>query len=200
MDHRCFGLTKNLNRCQRRGDWRFFCPEHTKQPIVWIVFLVFTIGAGSASIISYLKERSFQDQIHNNYTLTAKQKAIFVETLKRAKDPKEVIKLGCAGNDANACVFAGQLFGLFREAGWVVEGNKVERVMLGVPLPGIALFRRGEGKLDPSNPKSGLWVKQTDSLSIVRASFKKVGFSVESKAEAKFIEDVIGVFVGPYPQ
>ena len=120
--------------------------------------------------------------------------------LKRAKDPKEKIKLGCAGNDENACVFAGQLFGLFREAGWVVEGNKVGRVMLGIPLPGIALFRRGEGKLDSSNPKSGLWVKQTDSLSIVRTSFEKVGFPTEIMAEAKFTENVIGVFVGPYPQ
>ncbi len=185
---------------QRKGNWRFFCPEHSKQPIVWIVFLVFTIGAGTASIVSYLSEKPIQNQIHENYKLTVEQKTMFVEMLRKAKDPTEVIKLGCAGNDENACVFAGQLFGLFREAGWVVEGNKVERVMLGIPMPGIALFRRGEGKLDPSNPKSGLWVKQTDSLSVVRASFEKVGFSTETRAEAKFAENVIGVFVGPYPQ
>lgn len=55
-------------------------------------------------------------------------------------------------------------------------------------------------KIDPSNSKSGLWVKQTNSLSIVRASFEKIGFSTETRADAKFTENVIGVYVGPYPQ
>lgn len=48
----CHGLTRNLNWCQRTGDWRWFCPEHRKQPIVWATFLVFTIVAGIASIRS----------------------------------------------------------------------------------------------------------------------------------------------------
>lgn len=200
MNNQCLGLTKNINRCQRKGDWRLFCPEHRRQPIAWIIFLVFTIGAGTASILSYISNNPAQNQIQNSYRLTIEQNSIFSEILKKAKDPKESIKLGCAGNDENACVFAGQLFGLFRESGWIVEGNVVERVALGVPLPGIALFRRGEGKLDPSNPKSGLWIKHTYGLSIVQSSFEKIGLSTETKAEAKFDENVIGVFVGPYPQ
>jgi len=130
VNYQCFGLTKNLNRCQRRGEWRFFCPEHSKQPIAWIIFLVFTIGAGTASILSYVSEKPTQEHIQSSYRLTVEQKIIFTEMLKKAKEPKEVIKLGCAGGDEDACVFAGQLFDLFREAGWLVEGNKVERVML----------------------------------------------------------------------
>lgn len=55
MNRRCFGLTKNLNRCQRRGDWLFFCPEHRKQPIAWVTFFVFTVIAGTASIYSVLR-------------------------------------------------------------------------------------------------------------------------------------------------
>ena len=48
----CIGRTKNLNRCLRKGHWRWFCPEHKKQPLVWLFGLVFTVIAGSASIYS----------------------------------------------------------------------------------------------------------------------------------------------------
>ena len=52
---RCFGLTTSLNRCQRSGSWRFFCPEHKKQPLIWVFTFIFTIGGGTASIYSVLK-------------------------------------------------------------------------------------------------------------------------------------------------
>lgn len=51
---RCFGLTRNLNRCGRIGDWRFFCYEHKKQPLAWMAFFTFTVLGGAASIISYV--------------------------------------------------------------------------------------------------------------------------------------------------
>lgn len=49
---RCWAITRNLNRCQRTGEWRFFCEEHRRQPVCWIVFLIFTVIAGIASIRS----------------------------------------------------------------------------------------------------------------------------------------------------
>ncbi len=48
----CWGLKRNLTRCQRTGDWRLFCDEHKRQPLVWLFTLVFTVIAGSASIYS----------------------------------------------------------------------------------------------------------------------------------------------------
>jgi hypothetical protein len=51
-ENRCFGITRNLHRCGRSGDWRLFCPEHRRQPIAWLVFLVFTVVAGFSSIKS----------------------------------------------------------------------------------------------------------------------------------------------------
>jgi hypothetical protein len=48
----CFGLTRTLRRCGRRGSWRFFCDDHRRQPVAWIFFLVFTVIAGTASIYS----------------------------------------------------------------------------------------------------------------------------------------------------
>jgi hypothetical protein len=53
---RCWGRTKSLNRCGRIGDWRFFCHEHKKQPIIWLFVLIFTVIAGTASILSYLSK------------------------------------------------------------------------------------------------------------------------------------------------
>lgn len=52
---RCYGLTRNLTRCNRRGEWKLFCNEHRRQPLAWVVFIIFTIIAGAASIYSVLQ-------------------------------------------------------------------------------------------------------------------------------------------------
>ena len=52
--HRCIGITANLRRCGRIGDWRFFCGDHSRQPLVWLFTLVFTVIAGTASIYSVM--------------------------------------------------------------------------------------------------------------------------------------------------
>jgi hypothetical protein len=54
---RCWGLTRNLQLCGRRGDWHLFCDEHRRQSLGWICFLVFTVLAGRASILSYVEQR-----------------------------------------------------------------------------------------------------------------------------------------------
>lgn len=52
----CFGLARNLNRCGRIGDWTVFCNEHHKQWISWVIFIVFTVGSGTLSIISFFDD------------------------------------------------------------------------------------------------------------------------------------------------
>jgi hypothetical protein len=47
---RCLGFTRNWNRCNRKGDWIFFCLEHRLQPLAWLFVFVFTVLAGVASI------------------------------------------------------------------------------------------------------------------------------------------------------
>ena len=51
---KCLGLARNFRRCNRQGDWRFFCHDHAKQPLGWLFVLIFTVGGGTASILSYL--------------------------------------------------------------------------------------------------------------------------------------------------
>jgi hypothetical protein len=49
---RCWGWTRNLRRCGREGNWKLFCDDHRRQPVVAIFILVFTVVAGAASIYS----------------------------------------------------------------------------------------------------------------------------------------------------
>src|SRR5216683_3003548 len=49
VQRRCWGLAANLHRCRRVGQWRFFCHEHSRQPLIWIFIGIFTIGAALAT-------------------------------------------------------------------------------------------------------------------------------------------------------
>lgn len=49
---RCWGLTRNLHRCRRTGQWGFFCDEHRRQPFIWLSFVVFTVLGSIASMQS----------------------------------------------------------------------------------------------------------------------------------------------------
>lgn len=53
-NNRCFGITRNLHRCSREGDWKLFCAEHSRQWFGWLFTLIFTVGAGAASISSVM--------------------------------------------------------------------------------------------------------------------------------------------------
>lgn len=37
------------------GEWKLFCREHRRQPLVWVTFIIFTVIAGTASIYSALQ-------------------------------------------------------------------------------------------------------------------------------------------------
>src|SRR5579864_194392 len=49
---RCWGVTRNLHRCGRCGEWKLFCEDHKRQPLIAASFLLFTVIAGTASIYS----------------------------------------------------------------------------------------------------------------------------------------------------
>ncbi|EGQ8020001.1 hypothetical protein KIN38_22450 [Vibrio sp. B511a] len=53
-NQRCFGRNSNRSRCGRHGEWRFFCSEHKNQWLGWLAFLIFTVLAGTASIVGWL--------------------------------------------------------------------------------------------------------------------------------------------------
>lgn len=77
---RCCGITRNLRRCGRRGPWRLFCDDHRLQPIVWVVFLVCTVGGGIASIYSALnKSQTNTSHPLPNQSNTAEEVKLFIQ-------------------------------------------------------------------------------------------------------------------------
>ena len=65
---RCFGFSSNLKLCKRQGSWWFFCHDHKRQWLIWISFVVFTMGGGGASILGVIKstpDLAIAEQINN---------------------------------------------------------------------------------------------------------------------------------------
>lgn len=63
MERRCHGRNKNLSRCARYGEWRYFCADHTKQPLVALYVFVFTILTGGVTFLSELREQGIIDTV-----------------------------------------------------------------------------------------------------------------------------------------
>lgn len=52
---KCLGFNRNLRRCGRSGESWGFCHDHSRQPIIWICFVVFTVLAGTLQIVSVIR-------------------------------------------------------------------------------------------------------------------------------------------------
>lgn len=65
-EKRCLGITRNFHRCSRNGEWRFFCNDHKKQPLIWLSFLIFTVLGSIASIYSvfFSSSHDLNDEIN----------------------------------------------------------------------------------------------------------------------------------------
>jgi len=128
------------------------------------------------------------------HTLSDKERSQFEEPLRYQTEPREDIQIICAQNDERACVYAAQFVGLFREAGWRVQNNRAEPVHMNNPESGIVLFKRGVGKLDPNNWRSGLWTALTASVVDVRRSFVNIGIEAEMEGNPELPEGMISVY------
>ncbi|MBI4465788.1 MAG: hypothetical protein HY647_13875 [Acidobacteria bacterium] len=130
------------------------------------------------------------------HMLTERERYNFEKPLTEQKEAREEVQLACPQADENTCIYAAQFINFFREAGWKVQGNVVERGMLGSPLPGVILVKRGTGQLDPNNWRSGLWMRFSPSLESVRQAFVNIGVEPDSIVDANLSENVIRVYIG----
>lgn len=121
----------------------------------------------------------------------------FQAPLKRQIDPKERIQILCPPDDESSCVYAGQFVNVFRDAGWTVENNGVQRVAMQLPTAGVSILTRGEGQLDPNNWRSGLWQTWTPSFISVCQSFEGIGIEPEAYATLQQHPDEIALYFGP---
>jgi hypothetical protein len=130
------------------------------------------------------------------HTLSVQERYSFEKPLSEQKEPREEIQILCAEGDEPSCLYGGQFVNLFREAGWKVQNNRIERVRLNNPSAGIVLFKHGTGKLDPDNWQSGLWTALTASLVDVRRAFVNIGIEPESASNPELREGVISIYFG----
>ena len=199
--------------------WIVFTPSGTQQAIVRRLGLhptMFVLGMVALLWVAALLPAQRR-------LLSKPESERFVEALKSASLPHQEVQLGCPLADEDACLVAGQLLRLFRRAGWVVQRDRVARVQLGKPSPGIVVMMKptapkGPGYRVPasevpaalrgSEPQDdfapipgepGKWVKRTPSLIAVEAAFASVGLPVRRRADdgRDLPENVIGIYVGP---
>jgi hypothetical protein len=68
---RCWGRTKNLRRCERIADWRFFCPDHIWQPITLVILILVLVIVATSGISSYMTgqygrtNKTLQESVNN---------------------------------------------------------------------------------------------------------------------------------------
>ena len=130
------------------------------------------------------------------HTFNQRERYAFEKPLQEQKEPRETITLSCPAADENTCVYAAQFVDMFREAGWKIQNNAVERVTLGRAYPGVILVKHGTGKLDPNNWRSGLWTQMSPSLEHVRQAFINVGIEPDSIADEALPQDMLRVYFG----
>jgi hypothetical protein len=164
-----------------------------KLPIIFRVILTLAVIAIVVSLAWSPVVKEYQKE---HFVVDS---ARFINILKAQSADRYRIRIGCAPTSEEACVVAGHFLDFFREAGWLVEGNSVQRTMLGKPEAGILLFLHGAGTIDPTNPRSGLWVLQSDSLNTIRRAFREIRLRAGERADSDIPQGVIAVYFGYNP-
>lgn len=131
--------------------------------------------------------------------LSDKETKAFADSISKPPAGAEQLRLGCPQTSEEICITAGQFLPLFQRAGWTVEGNQIQRLLLPKPVSGVALFRHGEGTPVPSNPDLGLWIKQSPGLIQIVGAFKGLHMPPQQAADASMPDGVIGIYFGPAP-
>lgn len=131
------------------------------------------------------------------HILTDVERERFEEPLKQQTDERYTIQLTCPSADESICVYAAQFINLFREAGWKVQNNQVQRVVLGVPYEGIRIFAYVEKYPEPDAPVgSGVWTKVSTSLISVYRSFHAISIEPEEGIRNDMKENVLTIYFG----
>jgi len=175
-------VTWLLGKCQTTDDYGN--PIHILALLILVSIIAF-IGHGIWPPI-------------RRHQLDDKDRAKFEKPLKDQTRDRFTVILSCPSDDEQVCVYGAQYINIFREAGWTVQNNQIERATLGVPYNGIRLF-----SYVPNYPKSdapvnsGVWTKITPSLISVYSAFSAIGIEADSGIRNDVPENFLTVYFGP---
>jgi hypothetical protein len=130
------------------------------------------------------------------HALATGEIAAFEAPLRAQRSQREEIVFACPAADENACVYATQFPDYFREAGWSVPRNGIERVTLGVAYAGIVIVTHADAKPDFTKPGSGVWVAMTPSLASVYEAFHNVGIEADDISDTDLPGTTLRIYVG----
>jgi hypothetical protein len=150
------------------------------KPIL-LKFLVFVLVAATLGIglTLYRMYTNSQKPLHS---FSAKERNEFVASLKAAGAPSQSVWLACPDGREDICQLVRQFIGMFKEAGWRVEENRVVTWNPAHPLGGVHLILNSEEKINSS---------------VVKNSFTSLGIPVQFATAPDVPRNSIGIFFGP---
>ena len=139
-------------------------------------------------------------RLHSNRSwlvLNGQERQGFINVLAAQYESREKIRLGCPAAREDICVLVTPFIEAFKLGHFIVENDRVDRVIPGKPSTGVVLFKYGHADgFNPQDPSQGIWVTQTRSLNTVAMAFKEIGINAGNAADQNMPVDVIGVYFG----
>ncbi len=173
-------------------------PERNRLRLASVFVIAFVIAAG----FIWQSRIEWHSVPHGLWlALTDDEKHKFVEVLLSQTETRERIMIACPPMNEQLCISATPFVDLFKRGRFIVENDRVDRVILGKPSAGVTLFKYGHADaFDPQDPDQGKWVRQTASLLTVQQAFDAIGIEVKQVADESFPPDIIGIFFGVEPR
>jgi hypothetical protein len=137
------------------------------------------------------------------YDLSGDAGKNFEEALKKQKEHREVIRVGCTAWSEESCVAAGKFLIVFSRAGWVIDSKQVFRMQPQIPVEGVALVsndpKAEEGAKDLP-PHLGVWHKVNASEQTFYWAFRGLGIPISSSIDSSLPDGTLGIYFGSEPQ
>jgi len=147
--------------------------------------------------------------------------AAFLEVLKAQTEPRCMVRIGCPADSERVCVVAERFLDLFKEAGWIVEGDSVQRLPIAESEAGILLRLHGTETIHPTPGRvvegdsvqrrllgtgilptyrrSGLAALQSPSLITILNAFAEVGETADLRADEGMPSGIVAIHFGYSP-
>jgi hypothetical protein len=121
-------------------------------------------------------------------------------SLKPPIGKHDLLRFGCVNWSERSCVAAGAFIGLFSEAGWGIDQNKVFRVDTAKPTDGISLVTRTPKEM-PDNlpPHLGWWHTMDQSEQVIWSALTRINVKTAGSYEKELPDGVLGIYFGPEP-
>jgi|SRR5579872_1623538 len=129
------------------------------------------------------------------HELDAEEISSFEKPLKEQKTKSTQIIFACPTSDENACVYASQFPQYFRDSGWDVRTNIIERVTLAVPYSGVIIVVHASGTPNFA-AGTGVWAALPPSLASVYLAFHDLGIEPEDITDQNLPDTTMRIYFG----